>query len=214
MYYSDNIAVDRSRLTDYDFIRTRLFLRLINPRINRTSYMNSPYTSFLDLKIVYHIMIEETVDKVASVRVDNHLFDQYGVSLETLHADALKGSVKMFPSRILPVSSMLNHADEEKGWKEDPAIICITNTDGMYGATSIVYPDTLKTITEKVNANLYIIPSSVDECIAVTDSDNIIPGKIKDLLNDVNRTLLRSYQRLSDHLYYYDRRSDQLMSMT
>ena len=84
----------------------------------------------------------------------------------------------------------------------------------MYGATSIVYPDTLKTIAEKVNANLYIIPSSVDECIAVTDSDNIIPGKIKDLLNDVNRTLLRSDQRLSDHLYYYDRRSDQLMSMT
>ena len=213
MLNSENIAVDRSRLADYDSIRRRLFLRLVNPLTNRTSILNSPHTPYLDLQIVYHILIEDTDEKVASVRIDNPLFEQYGIPLEKLHSDALLNSTRLFPSRVLPVSSLLYETPENKGWQEDPAIICITNTEGMYGATTLLYPGTLKNVSVLLNNNLYIIPSSIDEVIAVPDSVQITPDKMKEILKDVNRNLLRCDQRLSDHLYYYDRRSNQLMAM-
>ncbi len=213
MINSENIAVDRSRLSDYDSISKRLFVRLINPLTNRSSILKSPHRPFLDLQIVYHILIEDTDDKIASVRVDHQLFRQYGIPFEKLHEDALRNSLKLFPLRVLPISTLLHESDEADGWKENPAIICITNTAGMYGATSILYPNALHSIATKLDSNLYVIPSSVDEVIVVSDSPSIHPHKLQDLLSEVNSSLLRSDQRLSDHLYYYERRSAQLMAM-
>ena len=160
-----------------------------------------------------YTLIEDTDDKIASVRVDHQLFRQYGIPFEKLHEDALRNSLKLFPLRVLPISTLLHESDEADGWKENPAIICITNTAGMYGATSILYPNALHSIATKLDSNLYVIPSSVDEVIVVSDSPSIHPHKLQDLLSEVNSSLLRSDQRLSDHLYYYERRSAQLMAM-
>ena len=207
MNYPDNIAADRTRFTDYSFVRPRLFLRLINPKTNPKVILDSPFKPFLDLVIVYHILIENTDESVCSVRIDNTLFEAYDITLEDLHEDALKSSLKLFPASIFPIIP----PDEQSATEN--TIFCVTNKDGIFGSSSIVYPDVLSRLSRKLRSNLYIIPSSTDECIVVSVREEISPEKMKSILHEVNDTMLRPEQYLNNHLYYYDRKSDQVMAM-
>ena len=68
------------------------------------------------------------------------------------------------------------------------------------------YAGILNDLAEKLEHDLYIIPSSTDECIALCDSPSLNIEHVKEMLISVNKsTLVDPDKKLSDHLYHYDK---------
>lgn len=69
--------------------------------------------------------------------------------------------------------------------------------------------DALKQAADKVGSNIYILPSSIHELIAVpasvADENYLI-----DVVRMINRTELKSKDVLSDSIYHYDREKGKL----
>lgn len=61
-----------------------------------------------------------------------------------------------------------------------------------------------------LNSDLYLIPSSIHEMLAVGVSKYTDPDELKEMLNDVNKMQVKMCEQLSDQIYHYDKKKKQL----
>ena len=88
----------------------------------------------------------------------------------------------------------------------------LTNNCGTMGASVLLYDNILCDLAERIKSDLYILPSSVNEVIAV-GAFNTDPGQLIDLVRHVNATDVAEGEVLSDNIYYYSRSSGRLYTV-
>lgn len=83
----------------------------------------------------------------------------------------------------------------------------LTNRMKSQGAVCMVYQDYLHSFAEKLEKNLYILPSSVHEVILVPDTGRESADKLSEMVAEVNTTQMEPEEILSNDIYYYDRKA-------
>ena len=81
----------------------------------------------------------------------------------------------------------------------------ITNQWKMYGAGVILYDQLLMKLAAKLSSDLYLIPSSVHEFIAVPEQSGMTEEQLTEMVRNVNETEVSREEILSDHVYHYRR---------
>lgn len=87
----------------------------------------------------------------------------------------------------------------------------LTNKQKMYGAACILYPGVLKEFAEKIQQDLYILPSSVHEVILVPADAEVDQEALREIVTEINRTQVAEDEVLADSVYFYSRRSDKVL---
>ena len=95
---------------------------------------------------------------------------------------------------------------------DDPnlQIFVITNQYGVNGASVILYPDLLDCIAQKLQSDLYLLPSSIHEFLILPEDEDCCEDYLTNMVLEVNRTEVATEDILSDHIYYYDWLEDKL----
>lgn len=83
----------------------------------------------------------------------------------------------------------------------------LTNRSSMNGAACILYPNVLQEFAERIESDLYILPSSIHEVILIKDQGMEDANGLRNMVKDVNRTQLDPEEILSDQVYYYSRKN-------
>ena len=189
MVHNDKVLDDVNALLDYNAVKDYLFMTVINAEENKNDLTTMPHTIIGDLAIVYKVMIKTTDERFCAAKVTNQLMDAYGIDVNKLHNDALISSPNMMKPEILPHQ-----------------LVVLTNEHKTDGAATMFYAGVLNDLAEKLEHNLYIIPSSTDECIALCDSPSLNIDHVKEMLLSVNKSeMVDPDKKLSDHLYHYDK---------
>lgn len=81
----------------------------------------------------------------------------------------------------------------------------LTNAQNIYGATTVIYKDAIRDFSQKLQCDLYLLPSSVHEFILIPAKHSFEKGELEDMVQIVNRTQLPKEEFLSDFVYYYCR---------
>lgn len=84
----------------------------------------------------------------------------------------------------------------------------ITNAKGINGASCLLYPAVIKNLALKLDSDLYILPSSIHEIIAVKANGTMNKKAFREMVFDVNRTQVPEEDILSDNVYFYSRDRD------
>lgn len=228
---------------DYEQVKKKLVLRLINRAKNVELLKQVPYLEFEDLAIICHcVMITEEIGNGSILIYKQHL-ENWEITEDTLFHDAFKNSPAIEPYSILRVNEMLKNilrdnvreemdeiCDGDSVYKEEllentlEAMVVeieekhipmsvLTNSGRYYGAASLVYPGVLETIGEILQDDFYILPSSVHEVIFIGKSEGMEVASLNDMIEEVNRTQVEEEEWLSDHAYYYDRKSKLFVSV-
>ena len=207
MVHNDKVLEDVNALLDYNAVKDYLFMTVINAEEHKNDLATMPHTIIGDLAIVYKIMIQTTNDRFCSARVTNQLMDQYGIDVNKLHNDALISSPNMMKPEILPLETMLMGIPKDIALEEkEQQLVVLTNENHTEGAATMFYAGVLNDLAEKLEHDLYIIPSSTDECIALCDSPSLNIDHVKEMLRSVNKSeMVDPDKKLSDHLYHYDK---------
>lgn len=73
-------------------------------------------------------------------------------------------------------------------------------------------PEIFDHFSTKLEMNFYILPSSIHETILIPDdSTKMVDYKhLKEMVKEVNETQVDEVERLSDHVYYYDRKAKEI----
>ena len=180
-------AYEQAPVVDVDSImrdaNEKIVFQLINTEQNKTFLEQVPHREFQDLSIVYKVIISADKDAVQSSKITNEFAKRLGMSEEQLFKCA-----DMMIAEIPPEQTM---------W-------VISNENGINGAASMLYENELHELAESLESDLYILPSSVHEVIAVS-SDMGSPEMLAQMVVEVNMQEVSLDERLSNQVYHYDK---------
>ena len=74
----------------------------------------------------------------------------------------------------------------------------------MNGAASMLFENELHELAENLGSDLYILPSSVHEVLAVSAASES-PEELAEMVVQVNKEEVSLDERLSNQVYHYDR---------
>ncbi|MCM1162011.1 MAG: DUF5688 family protein [Roseburia sp.] len=197
-------------LDSFDTVKENVVYRLVNSERNIKRLHNIPHIDYMDLTIIFCIIVDEMREGIASITVANDMMKFWDISIEELYEEAHKNTVKKFPVLLKNMEEILMESiddlkthDIEKGGCAIPMYV-VTNTTKLNGAAVVLYENQLRDLAKCFGGDYFLLPSSIHEIllIPVTDAtDN--PSDLKEMVVDVNKACVRNEEFLSDSVYRY-----------
>ena len=200
-------------LRDYEKVKDRLFIRVSDAQANKDYIANLPHKTVDGLAVTYHIAMNGMEGANASVAVTNQMMEEYGVTREQLHTDALANAKEMLPARYTSMAAMMMGLAAEAGFDQDmmeeappgvPMLMVLTNDKGLNGAAAMFYPGQLDQVADGFHSDFFVLPSSVHEVLILPDDKATDYRNLEMMVQQINEAEVAPQDRLSDHVYHYD----------
>lgn len=201
--------------TNWKNAAPQIYCELIHAEKNRTLLSEVPHRKFLDLAVVYYYQMRGNRVPDATILIHETHRELWGISAEELDARAWENTLRDLPVRT---DSLMVYLKEEYGvtfplFELGPLaeqFYLVSNRRGKLGAICMCYPGVLESLSQRFEASLYVIPSSIYECMVIPDYDVFPEECLSDMVRDVNEKTVKPQEILSDHVYYYHRESGEL----
>ena len=165
-----------------------IIFTLINQKENERLLKDVPHRTFLDMALIYRVMIYDGEGGINTATITNSLAEDYRLSEEKLYQLALENTPRLLPAEVHTVDGMM---------------AILTNEQKILGATSMLYPGVLADIAETLNGNLFILPSSIHEVFLIP-VDGQKMEEMNDTIAEANESFCKDEEILSNHVYFYD----------
>lgn len=87
-------------LTNYDEMKSKLAMEVVSADRNAEMLENVPHEQMEDMAVVYRLILDQDSEERSSVLVTNDLMEQFGITHEQLHDDAMVNAPEIRPSEI------------------------------------------------------------------------------------------------------------------
>lgn len=212
-------------------MKSSIIYRLVNYNKNTKLLNEIPHLRYLDLAITFHCLVKDNENGIGTIRITNKHIKDWNITLEDIAEMARINTPTLLPASIrsmneviidilnkeMELQSLENSIDSENEifevsdqMKQDTMIdmYVLSNTKGINGASCLLYPDVVKELSDKLNTDFYILPSSIHEIILVKNNDKINKNVLHEMVIDVNYTQVAEDEILSNNIYFYSRERD------
>ncbi len=216
-------------LQDYEWIKPKLRLKVINREKNRELLCEVPHKDILDLSVIPYIVLDHRGEMSCLIR--QTMVDMWKTSFEELVGQAEDNMNHMVPPSIQKMSDfMMEMLLDTSGDSDDidsdellqmlkgessilateNEIFIVSNKEKLNGAYAVFYKDLLKNLAQSLNADgLFILPSSIHETLVVSGK-GMNAADLRGMVQDVNQTTVSEGEYLSDNVYYYDLNTEEI----
>ncbi len=213
---SEEFTQVAEKFRDPDFIKSHVVIAVVNAERNAEMLKDTPHKMTEDLAIIYKVFLGGDSEGIGTITIKDQHMKEWGISLDELHECAMKNSKEFMPVKVSDMGSLLSEMmggnDEFMDLPvvaEDQMMYVISNKQNVNGAASIIYSDALEKLADKLGTDLYILPSSIHETIAIS-TDFGSPEQLAEMVKEVNATQVSMEEQLSDHVYKYDAKAKTL----
>ena len=215
---------DYERMLSFEGVKDRIIFRLINTEKNKELLLDVPHREFLDLSLVFAVLVEADNDGTAVMLIKDLHMRQWKVTKEQLWNVAKENTKRLLPAECFgmnfAVYELLSrstpgehdrenllrrtwHIHEELELPEKDKMYVLSNKLKNYGAACIAYPYILDMLAGVLKENFYVLPSSVHEVIIVPESSQIRQSELERMVREINETQVPEEEILSNHAYFY-----------
>lgn len=186
-------------------VRPTVAYRLINYEKNRELLQEIPHLPFLDLAVIFYSLLTDTPVGHATVLIRNSHLELWGKNTSWLYEAAKENTEKLLPKRLVSMEDMIYELSEGKQEPEYAGVpmYVLTNSRKSFGAACLLYDGVLGECFRRLEESYYLIPSSVHEVILIPASAVGDSRELCALVQEMNRTQVRSTEVLSDTVYLY-----------
>ena len=204
-------AVKIPNLQEFENIHGRVIYRLVNYEKNKEILEGCPHIRLYDLAVTFRWVARIDDVGVSTSLITNKQVKEWGVSVNDLVLAARQNTPRLFPAQIIDMEEMLAGMVSFILYPSTIPMYILTNKQELNGASALLYGDILKDFANKKGADMYILPSSIHEVIMVPADRINDPTKLLSIVHDANTTVVSIGDVLSDSVYYYDRKKDQIL---
>ena len=214
---------DIQSILSYERAKDNICFKLVNAEQNRDALNDMPHFRILDMAVVYCVLVERDEMSSASILVQNWMMERWGVTDDEISSCAIKNTQKVFPASIINMKNFLREQIEKVCMGDDDEILkellmeddmmpvyVASNAVRTNGAGVLFYPEVLKQFADSIGSDLYVIPSSIHETLWIPATEDADSEELREMLLTVNATDVLPEEKLSDNLYFYDRKADRL----
>lgn len=210
-----------SRIGDKDYILENVYINLLNNIDNAERLADIPSISvdgMNDISGIFRVMVSNDENGRASYVLNNKHIALLGMSVDDLKEVALANTERMYQ----PTVRSLNDILIEMGMpdfmlppeNESPMYFIGGTNKDVGGAVSILFKDNLAKLSDKLDSDLILIPSSIHEFLAVPDSLNMSVAEISDMVQEINCTEVAVEDRLSNNVYKFSKKDMSISKVT
>ena len=201
---------------DISTAKDNIIFQLVNTMQNVDMLKNLPHREFQDLSIMYRWVVGVEQKGLSSIVINNNLAKSLGMEEEQLFKAAAENTRRILPPVVQSMNEVMRNMFVADGMPEELADLMIgeqepesvmwviSNERKIDGAASMLYEDKLHNLAERVGTDLYILPSSVHEIIAVSVEMGE-PEELARMVAEVNMGQVDLSERLSNQVYHYDK---------
>ena len=196
-------------LNNFEDCRDRIVWRLISRDKNEELLKTVPWIPYLDLAIVFSLMIQSEGETQISSIVTSAVSASWHVTAEELFALANENTPRIFPASFRRLEAVIEEyfPGVTDFVPEDcpvPTLYVLTNNFAHHGAACVLYPDKLKDLADRFGSDLLILPSSIHEVLIIADSETFTEHDYQVFRNTIKNVNCESVQ------YRYCRETDRL----
>ena len=201
---------------DISTAKGNIIFQLVNTIQNEDMLQKMPHREFQDLSIIYRWVVSMDEKGFSSTMINNNLAKELGMGEEQLFKAAAENTRRILPPTVKSMNEVMREmfiadgmppsmADLMIGEMEpEQTMWVISNECKISGAASMLYEDKLHKLAEKVGSDLYVMPSSVHEVIAVSVNMGE-PEQLAQMVAEINMDQVELGERLSNQVYHYDK---------
>lgn len=220
-------------LESFAQIRDRIVFKLINTRQNETLLKDVPSRPFLDLSIVYYVLLDVNLKGTATMLIRKEHLKMWNVKEEDIRNAAEQNAARLLPAEMFTMrqtmdellcpsmrgqrqnlltdgAALLRGGTKEEEEGEDFMYV-LSNQLRSFGAACIVYPHVLEMVGRIVGEDFCVLPSSVHEVIIVPESYSMEQKEMDEMVTEINATQVADEEVLSNHAYFYERDAKKLI---
>lgn len=215
--------MDLSFFTDYQKVKYRIVYKIIHYEKNKKLLENIPHFPYLDFAIVFCCLLLNNPGGNATILIHNHHLDYWHITAKQLFSLAQKNTPTLLPTEIKSMEDILKEycselpvftdAGLQSSCIQTPSVpmYVLTNTVKLFGASCILYPQVLSDFAQKMQSDLYVIPSSIHEVLLIPAREEKDSRYFNHMIQDVNSSQVQDEEILSDHVYYFSRKDGLLI---
>jgi len=215
---NDVVLGEMTELLDFNNLRDKVAFKLIQREKNQELLKDVPYIEFLDLAVVFYIILDEHKGGQMTALIHNSHMELWGVEEDELYRLAMKNTPILLPPEIKTMKEImcdiLKENLEELEMEEmaddlldfdsqKPSLYVLSNRKQINGAGCILYEGCLKEFADFQNSDIVILPSSTHEVILVPDNGKLDYGELQKMVGEINENEVPKEDVLSDRIYKY-----------
>jgi hypothetical protein len=215
-YINEFDVIDK--IKNFDTVRERLSVRILNPDIHGKMLEGLISKPFLDLSVTFAVTVIEKDNIRGIVRVTKELADIWGVTADDMLKAALKnerGNGKFCVDKLF--NTLENMAADNPELKAEMENVEHFKNLKMYtifektftnGSAGLLMNDLLEDFSNRVDSDIIILPSSINELVCITDDSERDYDWLKMIVKEINDTSVPHEEILSYSVYRYSREED------
>lgn len=199
--------IDISFIRNWEIVKPMVAFKLINTEKNQELLQNIPHKEILDLSMVFYIVVE---DVGGTILIYNSHCDMWGIGLDDLVHVAKENTPILKPMSVISMKDVAREmfVDEEEDIPDELEMYILSNQSKSLGAAAMFYPDSVKHIADRLESDLYILPSSTHEVLLVPTKCNDV-SYLKHMVESVNNNGVSVEDILGYNVYLYNREKDE-----
>lgn len=180
---------------------------LVNAGKNRELLKTCPHEEHMDLAVMYRAVWNRGE---MSMLITNGTMEAFDITEAELKQAADKNEAGgWFSVKSLGTVFEENFSSMPQPEFEGNIMFIATNRIMRYGAAVMLHPELFRGLAEKLQQNLYILPSSIHEVIVVPENvDNA--KEFKRMVKEVNATQVAPEEVLGGSVYLYSRETGEI----
>ena len=199
-----NLDIDSFK--EFEYVRDRIFHKLINYEKNSKLLEDVPYFKWCDLAVVFYYAVEEELMGRASILIHNNHLVMWEQTVDVLYQIAQRNMRHRMPELLMPMQDLVEEMTGVKLHQEDEIrMYVLTNRAKINGASAMLYSDKIKELAKRLQSDLMILPSSVHEVLLLPDDHEQEYAFYRQMVEEVNTTQVEPEEILSYSLYRYSR---------
>ena len=197
------------KLLDFERVKNKIVLNLVSTGLNKSLFTRIPSVGWLDLTLVFRVMLEADERGMSSVLVSNDLMTLWNQTPESLLKVAEENTMKLLPIRLMNMSECFQGFPVAETEQD---MYVLSNASGWFGAAALFCAETRKMLRDYFHEDLLLIPSSVHEWLILPKSRSAFLDMemMTRMIQEVNHTQLAPEDILAEHGYVYDFAEDKI----
>lgn len=228
--YMENADIpmgDMSKILDFNNVKDRIVYKLVHKETNQELLKDIPFFEFLDLAVIFSLILDQGEEVQMTSLIHNHHVTAWGTTKEELYQLAKKNTPELLPPVIKTMKEVIHDmlreefGDSSMGELLDdfletdpkaPILYILSNKRMLNGAGCILYDDCLRKFAAEQNADIIILPSSINEIILIPDKGDLDYENLQETVSQINKDEVPDEDILSNSVYKYSRQ-DCLISL-
>lgn len=219
-------------LSDFNTVKDQLFFKLINCEKNKAFLKNVPHIKWMDLAVIFCILVKKDSEGIGSITVNNDLMERWRLTVDILYSTASGNTPLLFESMVKPMDEIIktlvfnpdpkfgddNYDDtlmadivqKQHTRNHNQPMYVAGNKSGLNGAAWLLQMNEVRKLSKSLGNDLFILPSSIHEVIVVPFTNEISQNDLYQMVCDVNATQVAPEEFLSNNVYLYTMEDDTL----